>query len=233
MKPRGTPEEFPKHRLSNRRVAGRIDRTARLLRSTFTASSKSLRYRSPTYSTDFRRSFLRARRSTADPSRDPEDHLFRVQSPSSFSLCLSTLVSLGFSFQPPDQPPFLAALFLRASTPVAPFAPARPRIPRLASISRHFIKGETRTPRFIAPSHYGDTSARGFAGINCHSNRGECRDGHRDCRWWRWKVTGRRSFALCALIDRDKVAQSSRLESPRGTEWRCFFNLRRVHQRGL
>lgn len=29
MKPRGTPEEFPKHRLSNRRVAGRIDRSNR------------------------------------------------------------------------------------------------------------------------------------------------------------------------------------------------------------
>lgn len=30
---------------------------------------------------------------------------------------------------------------------------------------------KTCTPRFIAVLHYGDTSARGFAGINCHSNR--------------------------------------------------------------
>ena len=51
---------------------------------------------------------------------------------------------------------------------------------------RPLYHGETCTPRFIAEPHYGDTSARGFAGINCHSNRRRIAD---DCRcWWRWKA---------------------------------------------
>ena len=81
----------------------------------------------------------------------------------------------------PSSPLFLSS-FSPSETTLAHFHPSFPfffssglssliYIPDVGIDQPPLYHDKTCTPRFIAVPHYGDTSARGFAGINCHSNR--------------------------------------------------------------
>ena len=103
---------------------------------------------------------------------------------------LPTVICPGFSIDTrslssprilPSSPLFLSS-FSPSETTLAHFHPSFPfffssglssliYIPDVGIDQPPLYHDKTCTPRFIAVPHYGDTSARGFAGINCHSNR--------------------------------------------------------------
>lgn len=117
---------------------------------------------------------------------DPFDQLPTVISPASldrwsrsffsgqfFSLCLSSSFSSEIVWSPVCSFPLVFFLFPLHDAGVA-FPPSAGSIYMyilgIGIDQPPLYHGKTCTLRFIVEPHYGDTSARGFAGINCHSN---------------------------------------------------------------
>lgn len=117
-----------------------------------------------THSTNFRRSFLRL---LSIDGLDPF-------SPANFSLSVFHLLF-------PRKLSGLQSAHFHSSSSFFPLHDAGVAFPPSAGSIYMYIlgigidqpplyHGKTCTLRFIVEPHYGDTSARGFAGINCHSN---------------------------------------------------------------
>lgn len=121
----------------------------------FTVSSKSLRRTVVlTYSSNFRRSFARVLDRYSISLFSTDLSIFPSLSPSEPRSLISTRFPSFFLWR-------TGSLGLSSLIYILDVGIDQPPL----------YHDKTCTPRFIAVLHYGDTSARGFAGINCHSNR--------------------------------------------------------------